>query len=116
MQTVKLSKEDGAALLAATRTLADAAGEENLHKKRRERSKEIIEGELKRLRGIELDGLEAHDLVICHVDGKEVLKLDARPAQRLDQAKLGAAHPDIVAQFTRPSVSVFFTSMLPKEA
>lgn len=112
MTQLKLSKADGYALQTAVESMAAAALEENRHKKARDAAKVIILRELFNRRALVVDSLKAGELVIVQVEGADVLKIERKAAQRLDQEALGAAHPDIVAQFTKPSVASYFSSLL----
>lgn len=111
MQLVKLTEGDGRALEEATRAMAAAAIEENKHKKAREAAKVIIARELEKLRGTKLDDLAAAEIVLVQVAGDDVLKVERKASQRLDGAALGAAHPEIAEEFTRPCVASYFTSL-----
>jgi hypothetical protein len=112
MMLVKLSKEDGRAMEAASSAMAAAAGEENKHKKAREAAKMIIARELLQLRKISLDELPAGEVVMVQVDGRDVVKVDRKGTMRLDQEALRAAHPDVLDAFTRESVASYFSSLL----
>lgn len=112
MLQVKLSGEDGRALKAATRAMAAAAIEENKHKKAREAAKTIIARELDRLRGIKLDALPAAEIVLVQVEGADVLKVERKESQRLDATALGAAHPELVTEFTKASVASYYSSLV----
>lgn len=109
---IKLSKSDGHVLAVATRAM-DASGiEENKHKKAREAAKVIIDRELIRLRGIHHADLADKEVVLVDVDGAPVLKIERKSSQRLDQAGLKAAHPDIADEFMKDSVASYFSSLL----
>lgn len=112
---VKLSAADGAAIKQATASMSAAATEENKQKKARESAKAIIVRELKthRPKMDPLDKLPAGEFVLVQVDGKDVIKIDRREAQRLDGDGLKAAHPEIVEKFTGPSVASYFLPCFP---
>lgn len=112
MLHVKLSPSDGETIRLATVALAISAREENKHKKAREAAKTIIERELEKLRGIKLDDLQGAQIVIVQCDGVDLLKIERKESQRLDATALGQAHPELVAQFTKPSVASYFSSLL----
>lgn len=112
MMLLKLSAEDGRALRAATGALASAAAEENKQKKAREAAKVIITRELQVQRGVALEELAAGEVVLVQCAGEDVLKVERKASQRLDGAALGAAHPALVEEFTRPSVASYFSSLL----
>lgn len=109
---IKLSKSDGHVLEVATRAMAAAGIEENKHKKARDAAKTIIDRELQRLRKVFHSDLPDKEIVLVEVDGEPVLKIERKSAQRLDQASLTAAHPDIVEKFTKDSVASYFSSLL----
>ncbi len=109
---IKLSKADGHTLAVATRAMEAAAIEENKHKKGRDAAKVIIDRELQRLRGIKHGELPDKEVLLVEVDGAPALKIERKSAQRLDQAALVAAHPDIAAEFLKPSVASYFSSLL----
>lgn len=115
MILIKLSAADGAAIKQAVASMASAAAEENKQKKARESAKSIITRELKahRPKMQPLDELPAGEFVLVQVDGKDVLKIDRREAQRLDADGLKAAHPEIVEKFTGPSVASYFLPCFP---
>jgi hypothetical protein len=112
MVLIKFNKEDGRALEAASGAMAAAAVEENKHKKAREAAKTIIARELLQRRGVNLDNLPAKEIVLVQCDGVDVLKVERKESQRLDGAALGAAHPELVIEFTKPSVASYFSSLV----
>ena len=106
---VKLSAADGKRVAAASSAFAAAGEQENKHRKAKEAAKQILTRELKELRGIVLEELPAGELVVVQIDGRDALKVDRRASQRLDGPALGAAHPNLVEEFTKPSVASYFT-------
>lgn len=112
MIQIKLSKEDGRALEAATEAMAAAAIAENTGKKARDSAKKIIERELLSKRQVTLDTLPDKEIVMIQVDGKDVLKIERKSSMRLDQSALSEAQPEIASQFTKPSVASYFSSLI----
>lgn len=92
--------------------MANAGAEENKHKKAREAAKTIIARELKQHRQIKIEDLPDKEVVVVLVDGEDVLKIERKSSQRLDQAGLAAAHPDIATEFTKPSVATYFSNLV----
>lgn len=109
---IKLSKTDGEALRVASQSLAVNAETENTAKKARDAAKKIIERELLAQRKIAVDQLSEKEIVLVQVDGVDVLKIERKGANRLDGTALAAAHPEIVTEFTKPSVASYFSSLI----
>lgn len=109
---LKLSKADGAALLTAVQSLAVNGPIENAAKKARESAKKIIDRELINQRKVDPSTLPDKTLLTIQVDGKDVLKIERKSAQRLDTTALTAAHPDIAQEFTKSSVASYYSALV----
>lgn len=112
MVLIKFSKADGLAIGEATLAMKEAAEMENKAKKARDAAKSIIGRELLQRRNVNLDELPAATIVMVQVEGDDVVKVERKASERLDSTALRQAHPEIVENFTRPSVASYFSSLL----